>query len=173
MQRAVADGELDADALQLWSDVARKLGEHFDEAAAAAYWRNKADSLGYLVPEQIVPLTKAWWKVDKGDSIEQWQKAARQSHLLMQDLEKLVAQWRSQLRQKDGLAILDEVTGLLNRYKNHTSPVIAFEEGFQFALLLVMKAFDAGYPQDDASYTTWLGKAQKGLHQLDQALKWV
>ena len=176
MQRAVADGELEADALRLWPYVVRKLGSHFDEYAAAAYWRNKAAKAGYTVPDQIVPLTKAWWKVGPTDSIEHWAKLAQRSQGLVQDLQRSVNQWQGQFRRDgrlDGLAQLDEIESLLNRYAGNMSPVIGFEESFQFAVLLVMKAFDAGYPQDDGDYAAWLTRVRKGLRQLDQALKWA
>jgi hypothetical protein len=176
MTGAVAAGELDPESLRLWPSIVAQLGEHFDEYAAAAYWRNKAEERGVLVPDQIVPLTKAWWKVDKTDTIEEWAKLAKRSEGLLQEQDRLIGAWQAQLQRdgrQEGLMVLGKLTGLTARYEGHTNPTVGFEQAFQFAVLVADKAFDKAYPADDADYQTWLTGALKGTRQLEKALKWV
>jgi len=143
LRKAVSSEELDAETLGIWDYVVTALEDHYNEAYAAAYWRNKVDQLGFEVSDRLGPATPRRWSVKPGDAIERWSKENRRSMRLIDEQSTLIHAWLSDEDvDLETLDLLGELRDLLGLYQDHTTPSLEFEQDVQVALLVVDKQLD-------------------------------
>jgi len=159
MAEAVELGDLNEEALGVWTHVVETLATHFEGGAALTYWRNECRELGIEVDDLLGPRTPS--EVRVGDDVDEWAKQNKRSRAFFEELRQSDRKWSTALRRlvmplaglpkayqkrvdmvQDARRVLSELMDAAREHQRHLNPTLALEEAYQFNLISILKDFD-------------------------------